>query len=98
MNTNKLKKVSRIILFICGIALIAVLYVPLWNIDLNAPQYPEGLSLSIYANRLGGNVDIINGLNHYIGMKTLHEKDFVEFKVLPYCIMFFAVAFILTAL
>lgn len=98
MKTNKLKTVSRIILFICGISLIAVLYVPMWNIDLNAPQYPEGLSLSIYANKLGGNVDIINGLNHYIGMKTLHDKDFIEFKVLPYCIIFFVAAFLLTAL
>lgn len=98
MKSNKLKTSTRIILFICGISLIAVLYVPLWSIELNAPQYPEGLGLSIYANKLGGNVDIINGLNHYIGMKTLHENDFIEFKVLPYCIMFFAVAFIFTAL
>ncbi len=98
MKTNRLKKATRIILFLCGLSLIAVLYVPMWSIELNAPQYPEGLSLAIYANRLGGNVDIINGLNHYIGMKTLHEKDFVEFSVLPYFILFFAAAFVLTAL
>ena len=90
MKTNRLKTATRIILFLCGLSLIAVLYVPMWSIELNAPQYPEGLSLAIYANRLGGNVDIINGLNHYIGMKTLHEKDFVEFSVLPYFILFFA--------
>ena len=98
MKTNRLKTATRIILFLCGLSLIAVLYVPMWSIELNAPQYPEGLSLAIYANRLGGNVDIINGLNHYIGMKTLHEKDFVEFSVLPYFILFFAAAFVLTGL
>ncbi len=91
MNVNKLNKTSRIVLFLCAILLILVLFVPMWSIELNAPQYPEGLGLSIYANKLGGNVDIINGLNHYIGMKTLHEKDFEEFIVLPYCIIFFSI-------
>ena len=51
----------------------------------------------IYANKLGGNVDIINGLNHYIGMKTLHDKDFVEFKILPGIIVFFTLFFIIAA-
>lgn len=50
--------------------------------------------LLIYPHKLGGNVDIINGLNHYIGMKTLHTNDFIEFTVLPYIIGFFAAAFI----
>jgi len=56
---------------------------------LTAPQYPEGLVLQLHANKIGGNVDIINGLNHYIGMKTLHTEDFVEFKFLPYIFGFF---------
>lgn len=98
MNSNKLNWNSRIVLFLCAILLIVVLYVPMWSIELNAPQYPEGLGLSIYANKLGGNVDIINGLNHYIGMKTLHEKDFVEFIVLPYFILFFSIFCVITAL
>ena len=62
-------------LVVCGIALTAVLFVPMWKIELQAPQYPEGLELKIYPHKLGGNVDIINGLNHYIGMKTLHEES-----------------------
>ena len=98
MNLNKLNKNSRIVLFLCAILLIVVLYVPMWSIELNAPQYPEGLGLSIYANKLGGNVDIINGLNHYIGMKTLHEKDFVEFIALPYFILFFSLFCLITAI
>ncbi len=82
----------------CGIGLLIVLFTPIWRIDLSAPQYPEGLYLLIYANKLGGNVDIINGLNHYIGMKTLHTDDFMEFKVLPGIIIFFSILFILTAI
>ncbi|MEP7081125.1 MAG: hypothetical protein ABI784_10375, partial [Ginsengibacter sp.] len=68
----------------------AVLFVPLWQIELSAPQYPEGLVLKMYPNKLGGNVEVINGLNHYIGMKTLHAENFIEFTVLPYIIGFFA--------
>ena len=83
-------------LMICGLALVAVLFVPLWRIDLDAPQYPEGLRLLIFSNKLAGNVDIINGLNHYIGMKTLHTADFFEFTILPYIIGFFALLFVVT--
>lgn len=89
---------SRILLAVGAVALIVVLFVPIWRIDLVAPQYPEGLYLLIYGNKLAGNVDIINGLNHYIGMKTLHTADFVEFTLLPYLIGFFAVLFLVAAL
>lgn len=83
---------SQIILVVCSIALVIVLFVPLWRIELAAPQYPEGLVLKMHPNKLAGNVDIINGLNHYIGMKTLHTKDFLEFTILPYIIGFLAAA------
>jgi copper chaperone NosL len=98
MKHNKVKTATRVILLACGLLLIAVLLVPMWRIELNAPQYPEGLIMLIYANKLGGNVDIINGLNHYIGMKTLHTADFIEFTLLPGIIIFFVGAFIVTAL
>lgn len=98
MKNNRLLKWVRIMLIVNGLALIAVLFVPMWKIELNAPQYPEGLVLKIYPNKLGGNVDIINGLNHYIGMKTLHTKDFIEFTVLPFIIAFFAIFCFIVAL
>src|SRR6187455_906051 len=97
MNT-KLNNISRVLLIIAAIGLVAVIYTPIWRIELTAPQYPEGLGLQIHANGLKGNVDIINGLNHYIGMKTLHNEDFFEFTVLPFIIIFFAAAFLLTAI
>jgi copper chaperone NosL len=46
--------------------------------------------LQIYASKLGGDVAIVNGLNHYIGMRTLHEADFPEFTYLPWILGFFA--------
>ncbi len=95
---NKLSGTSRLLLLIAAIGLVVVLFTPIWRIELDAPQYPEGLGLQIHANELRGNVDIINGLNHYIGMKTLHNEDFFEFTILPYIIIFFVVAFALVAL
>jgi copper chaperone NosL len=95
---NEISTISKITLLITGISLVVSIFVPLWRIDLDAPQYPEGLYLLIYSYKLAGNVDIINGLNHYIGMKTLHTEDFIEFTVLPYIIGFFAMATFLTAI
>ena len=98
MKDNQLSWGIRLTLFLCGIMLICVLYTPIWRIELAAPQYPEGLVIKINANGIGGDVDIINGLNHYIGMKTLHNEDFIEFKILPYLISIFALFFILVAI
>lgn len=98
MNQNHLKKWTRLILALCGCALIVLLFVPLWRIDLAAPQYPEGLTLLIFPNRLGGNVDIINGLNHYIGMKSLHTADFIEFTVLPYIFILFSLLILISGI
>lgn len=93
-----MKKSTKILLFISALCLGISIFVPIWRIELDAPQYPEGLYLLIYADKLGGNVEIINGLNHYIGMRTLHADDFVEFTVLPYIIGFFALLNLLVML
>ena len=82
------------------ILFLATLWIfPMWRIDLRAPQYPGGLSMKIWINDVKGDVDVINGLNHYIGMNTIHKKDFPEFVYLPDTIMIFmalgAVVFIL---
>ena len=59
---NEISTISKITLLITGISLVVSIFVPLWRIDLDAPQYPEGLYLLIYSYKLAGNVDIINGL------------------------------------
>lgn len=90
MKNQKISTLSRALLILSGLMLIGALLVPIWRIELSAPQYPEGLVLQLHANKLAGNVDIINGLNHYIGMKTLHTEDFIEFSVMPYILGLFA--------
>ena len=63
--------------------LLATFFFPLWQIQLWAPQYPEGLFMSIWTSKLSGDVNNINVLNHYIGMHKILAKDFPELKVLP---------------
>ncbi len=93
-----ISKKSRWLLVVAALCVAIALFLPVWYIYLDAPQYPEGLRLSIWVHKLAGDVDIINGLNHYIGMKTLHSDDFVEFTVLPYILTLYALLFVGTAL
>src|SRR3954471_13747425 len=83
---NHLTTVSRILVAFASGALVAVFFLPVWRIDLFAPQYPEGLSMYIWINNITGQVDIVNGLNHYIGMKQITVAMFPEFKFLPYIV------------
>src|SRR5689334_13864750 len=82
----------RILTLVAALMLVGAIFLPIWQIQLSAPQYPEGLVLKISANGLSGNVDVVNGLNHYIGMQTLHSEDFIEFTLLPYIIGFLVLA------
>jgi len=91
MKKSKISMVSKLILLIIATLFIGSLFFPMWQIELEAPQYPEGLVLKLHANKIGGDVEIINGLNHYIGMATLHTENFFEFTVLPYIFGGFAV-------
>lgn len=95
---HRLKGWMRLLIALSGIALAGAIFLPIWRIELSAPQYPEGLTLQIHANKLAGNVDIVNGLNHYIGMRPLHEADFPEFTYLPYVIGFFALFCLVVAI
>ena len=79
-----LSKTTRILLAIGSLLLIITYYVPLWQIMLWAPQYPEGLGMQIWFNKLTGDIDIINGLNHYIGMKHIGVEMFPEFEFIGY--------------
>jgi copper chaperone NosL len=90
MKKHRISVLSKALLLLTALLFIGALFVPMWQIQLEAPQYPEGLVLQLYANKIGGDVDIINGLNHYIGMATLHTENFPEFLVSPYVFGVFA--------
>lgn len=58
--------------------LLVSLFLPYWRMVLHAPQYPKGLTVHAYLNRLEGDVAEIDGLNHYIGMRKLNEAAKLE--------------------
>ncbi len=87
---------SRILLLIAALVLIPTFFLPLWNLEFWAYQYPDGLTLDIYSHKLvGGNngndLAEINILNHYIGMAELEEEDFQELKWIPLAIGMFII-------
>ena len=86
---KKMSVPSRIIVGIASLSLIATFFLPVWFIYLLAPQYPEGLTMNIWLYQITGQVEIINGLNHYIGMKHIKAEMFPEFDFLVYIMGFF---------
>ena len=97
-SMKKMNLVSRIIIGIASLALIATFFLPVWFIFLIAPQYPEGLTMNIWLNRITGQVDIINGLNHYIGMKHIKAEMFPEFQYMSYIVAFFVLLGLVVAI
>ena len=68
--------------------LLGLYFLPLWNIMLGAPQYPEPLGMNIHIDGIRGvgefDIQNIDGLNHYIGMRTLpKDEDMWEFSAFP---------------
>jgi len=59
---------------------------PLWNITLEAPQYPTPLGMDIYINDFADanphDIKNINLMNHYVGMKYIPDA-IPEFKIFP---------------
>lgn len=60
------------------VLLLVSIFFPYWHMELEAPQYPNGLFLTAYCNHLTGDVREIDGLNHYIGMRPLGEAAAFE--------------------
>lgn len=89
---------SRLVMVVVALAMIPALFLPVWRITLHAPQYPEGLSVDIYAHTVGGDLQEVNGLNHYIGMSEIRPDEFPEFRLIPFFILRFLAFAALTLL
>lgn len=65
---------------------LALFLFPLWNITLEAPQYPIPLGMDIYiydfVDANPHDIKNINLMNHYVGMKYIPES-IPEFKIFP---------------
>ncbi|GIK60251.1 MAG: hypothetical protein HND39_11145 [Ignavibacteriota bacterium] len=87
-----MKTQSKILIIVASLILILTFFFPIWYIDLEAPQYPEGIGLEIWINKITGqqehDLENINGLNHYIGMKRIEPDAIPELTIMPFVIIF----------
>jgi nitrous oxidase accessory protein len=72
-----------------GLGVLATLLVaggwllPLWQARLFAPQYPGGLTTTAYGNRVAGDINEVNALNHYVGLGVFDPANVPEMKLWP---------------
>ena len=68
-------KKSRLLMFLAALLPLGLFIFPLWNITLEAPQYPIPLGMNIHINDFADanpyDIKNINLMNHYVGMKYI---------------------------
>jgi nitrous oxidase accessory protein len=70
-----------------SLLLVVAGLLPVWGTRLIAPQYPAGLSLWFFGDRVEGPVREVNGLNHYIGMQEIDLARVPEMALWPLAIV-----------
>lgn len=99
--TGSFGTTERRFIFLAALVLLPVLFLPvlpIWQMRLWAPQYREGLTLTIYTNTIKGDLQSINTLNHYVGMHSIKADDFREFRFMPQALTAFGVLALLAGL
>ncbi len=83
-------KTSKSLMIVGSLLLLALFSFPLWNITLEAPQYPIPLGMDIHVNKFSDthefDIKNINLMNHYVGMQYIPET-IPEFEVFPIVII-----------
>ncbi|WP_066415614.1 hypothetical protein [Halorubrum aethiopicum] len=65
---DRLRELRRALPVTAAAMFVVALTVPVWRIAFEAPQYPDGLLVTLYAYpRLGGDYAEVQALNHYVG-------------------------------
>ena len=86
----KLPPVSRWLTLAAALLLIGAFVFPLWRIDLEAPQYPEGIGMLVRVHTVDGlkenDLQNINGLNHYIVMTEIRPDAIPELRYMPWIV------------
>jgi hypothetical protein len=81
---------SRLLTALAGLLLLGVFAFPLWRISLEAPQYPEGIGMLIRVTTVEGvkpnDLNNINGLKHYIGMRAIEPDAIPELRYMPWVV------------
>ncbi|HEX7938660.1 MAG TPA: hypothetical protein VF483_06675, partial [Gemmatimonadaceae bacterium] len=96
-----MSSLSRRLLVVASLLLVGMYAMPLWRIHLMAPQYPEGLGMLIRLDAVVGekehDLDNINALNHYIGMKPIHGEAIPELRFMPWVVLGLALGGLIAA-
>lgn len=83
---------ARIVTTVGVLMMLGLYFLPMWYIRLEAPQYPGDLALGIkiHIDKVVGakemDLENINGLNHYVGMKAIEPDAIPELTVMPYVV------------
>ncbi len=82
-------KKSKLLMIVGSLLLLGLFIFPLWNITLEAPQYPIPLGMDIHINKFEDthefDIKNINLMNHYVGMQYI-PKTIPEFKIFPWAV------------
>lgn len=88
-------------MIVASILMLLLFIFPIWNITLEAPQYPTPLGMNIYINRLAdenpSDLQNINLMNHYVGMKNIPDH-LKEFDLFPFIVVFMVILGIILGL
>lgn len=100
MKANRMRYIIPTLFFVAAAVLLIIsIQRPWWRLKLNAPQYPAGLYVTAFIDRMEGDVAEIDGLNHYIGMRPLAEAAVLEqsisvFGIVALTMLILAAAFV----
>jgi len=73
-----------------ALLLMVSLLLPYWVLNLTAPQFPKGLQIRAFVNRLEGDVVELEGLNHYVGLKSFEDAAVFERSIAIFAVIVFA--------
>jgi hypothetical protein len=73
-----------------ALLLVVSLLLPYWVLRMSAPQFPEGLTISAYVNRLAGDVVELEGLNHYVGLDSFESGAVFERSIAIFAVVVLA--------
>lgn len=88
-----MKLTHRVLMIAGAISLLGLFVFPMWSIWLEAPQYPKGSELGIFihidkvTDSRPNDLENLNTLNHYIGMKPIQPDAIPELEYMPIVVL-----------
>jgi parallel beta-helix repeat protein len=82
--TGEIRRSHRIVAgVVAGVLVLVSTTLPIWRSHLIAPQYPGGLHIYAHGHGMEGDIEEVDALNHYIGMRPFDPADVPEMALYP---------------